>query len=218
METIKKFLDDDEEILWHKTISPKSSNERVYVVTNKRCYKKFHKVANKDYSGAPKEYLRVVDDILIVERKGIKIVKFSHWVSCILKGEDPGRKPYLVFERVFRNEGEMLKNLLLDTSNLASEWGVDHTQYMPMIQQSGSEDWVTPDFQQYPVSGPPPDIANVTEVSQVTGTCAFCKINLTEIQGKTYTCSACGAYYHGACLDNVMREGFCTNCNKTLLW
>lgn len=215
MEVIKKFFDDGEEILWQKTISPKSSNERTYVITNKRCYKKYYKNATKDFTGAP-EGLKVIEDILIVERKAIGIVKFSHWVSVILKGEDTRKRPYFVFERVFREEGQMIKNLLLDTSNMYKEQGIDMLSYTPMIQEKGSEDWVTPSYTNVGSFGT--DSASVMEVPTTNGTCAFCQIEIPELQGKVYACSSCGALFHEACLNNVMREGFCLNCNKTLLW
>ena len=215
MEIIKKFFEDDEEVLWHKTISAGSSNERTYVITNKRCYKKYHKNATRDFTGAP-EGLKVIEDILIVERKAIKIVKFSHWVSVILKGEDTRKKPYFVFERVFRNEGQMIKNLLLDTSNMAQEHGIDMNTYTPMTQRKGAEDWVTPSYTEVGSFGT--DSANVIEVPHTNGTCAFCQIGIPDLQGKVYACSSCGALFHEACLNNLMREGFCLNCNKTLLW
>ena len=215
MEIIKKFFDEDEEVLWHKTISPNSSNERTFIITNKRCYKKYHKNKTNDFSGAP-EGLKVIEDILIIERKAIKVVKYSHWVSVILKGEDTRKKPYFIFDRVFREEGQMIKNLLLDTSNMAQEYGVDMISYTPMIAEKGSEDWVTPQFTNVGSFGT--DSATATEVSATSGTCAFCQIGISELQGKVYACSSCGALFHEACLNNVMREGFCLNCNKTLLW
>lgn len=214
---VKKFFDEDEEMLWHKIISDKSSNERVYAVTNKRCYKKFHKIKTRDFSGAPKEYLKVTDDLLIIERTGIKVIKFSHWVSCILKGEDTRKKPYFVFDRVFRKEGEMLKNLLLDTSNMANDWGTDKSVYTPAIMQKGAEDWITPGLG-FTDPGIGSDTAHIVESSNTSGKCTYCNIDLFEIQGKVFACDACGTFFHEACVNNVMREGYCLNCNKTLLW
>lgn len=196
MEIMKSFFDEDEKIIWSKVLSEKGSNERIYIITNKRCYKKYHKIATRDYSGAPKEYLKVIDDILIIERKGIQDIKVSHWVSCILKGEPTQRKPFFVFDHVFRTEGEMIKNMLLDTG-------------------SPEEQYLTPS-----ITGPGggADSAQIVEIAGGTGTCAYCSMAISDIQGKVYGCTSCGILYHEACLNNVMREGWCSNCNKILLW
>ena len=214
METMKSFFDEDEKILWSKILSEKGSNERIYVITNKKCYKKYHKIATTDYSGAPKEYLKVIDDILIIERRGIQQIKFSHWVSCLLKGESTSTKPYFVFDRVFRTEGEMIKNMLLDTRNLAVASSDVSYQQSPYAQ-SGDPDnqYLTPSF-----SGGGTESAQIVEVAGGTGTCAYCNIAISDIQGKVYGCTSCGILYHEACLNNVMREGWCSSCNKILLW
>ena len=220
VEIMKSFFDEDEKILWSKILGEKGSNERIYIITNKRCYKKSHKIAEIDYSGAPKEYLKVIDDILIIERRGIQHIKFSHWVSCILKGEQTQRKPYFSFSGIRRTEGEMIKNMLLDTHNLAqissSGSGDVSSQYSQFAQPVNPEEqYLTPSF-----TGPEggANSAQIVEVAGGTGTCAYCNIAISEIQGKVYGCTSCGVLYHEACLNNVMREGWCSNCNKILLW
>lgn len=211
METMKSFFDEDEKVLWSKIISEKGSNERIYIITNKRCYKKHHKVATTDYSGAPKEYLKVIDDMLIIERKGIQHVRFSHWVSCFLKGESTQSKPYFAFSGIRRAESEMIKNMLLDTRNIAAPSG-DGAQYT-QIGDPG-EQYLTPSFG----GSGGGDSAQVVEVAGGTGMCAYCNVAIADIQGKVYGCTSCGVMFHEACLNNVMREGWCSSCNKILLW
>jgi len=211
VETMKTFFDEDEKILWSKILSEKGSNERIYIITNKRCYKKHHKVATTDYSGAPKEYLKVIDDMLIIERKGIQHVRFSHWVSCFLKGESTQRKPYFSFSGIRRAESEMIKNMLLDTRNLATPSDFGAPQYA-QVGDLGDQ-YLTPSS-----VSPGGDSAQVVEVAGGTGTCAYCNIPIADIQGKVYGCTSCSALYHEACLNNVMREGWCSSCNKILLW
>jgi len=46
------------------------------------------------------------------------------------------------------------------------------TSYTPMIQQKGSEDWVTPSFTNVGSFGT--DSASVMEISSTNGTCVFC--------------------------------------------
>ena len=213
METMKSFFDEDEKVLWSKILSEKSTNERIYIITNKRCYKKDHKVATTDYSGAPKEYLKVIDDILIIERRGIQHVRFSHWISCFLKGESTNRKPYFAFNGIRRLESEMIKNMLLDTRNLAAPGSDGSSQYAQVGDPN--EQYLTPSF-----TGPGggAGTAQIVEIAGGTGTCAYCNIGLSEIQGKVYGCTSCGVLFHEACLNNVMREGSCSNCNNILLW
>jgi len=213
---MKSFFDKDEKILWSKVLSEKGSNERIYIITDKKCYKKYYKIATIDYSGAPKDYLKVIDDILIIERRGIQHIKFSHWVSCILKDEPPQRKPYFVFDKIRREEGMMIKNILLDTGNLAAPSSNISTQYTsPSPSGAPEEQYLTPSFTE---PGGGAGSAQVVEVDSGTGMCAYCGIGIADIQGKVYSCSSCGVFYHEACLNNVMREGWCSKCNKTLLW
>ncbi len=85
METIKSLLDGNEKILFEKIVSQGTKRERIYVVTDKRVYKKDQKVPRKNYSGAPQAYLEVKNDILVVNRQGIIHVTTSGYQSLLSK-------------------------------------------------------------------------------------------------------------------------------------
>jgi len=77
VEIIKNLFDENEKLLFEKVISPNTKRERIYVVTDKRVYKKKQDVPRKNYFGAPKKYLEVKNDILVISRQGIIHVKLA---------------------------------------------------------------------------------------------------------------------------------------------
>lgn len=48
--------------------------------------------------------------------------------------------------------------------------------------------------------------------------CFYCNVELGNYLEKVYYCENCGAYYHQSCLDNLMSQGICLNCNQILIW
>jgi len=48
--------------------------------------------------------------------------------------------------------------------------------------------------------------------------CFYCDVELGSYLEKVYYCENCGAYYHQSCLDNLMCQGICLNCNRLLIW
>lgn len=48
--------------------------------------------------------------------------------------------------------------------------------------------------------------------------CTYCKQKIEDYSDKIYSCEQCGVLYHGNCLTNLMNEGFCLHCNRTLIW
>lgn len=325
METIKKFFEGDEKIIFQKVISPNTKRERIYVVTDKRVYKKHINVPRKNYFGAPKKYLEAENDILMINRQGIIFVKTAGYQSLMSKiaermekGKeqreifqtteekapdvkrfqvsdetkekvknakkkfmdaqnrrkiliylrDAQRRPYMILEKLTAEEAEEITNLLTNTDTMSddlAEWvpfqtseeqsgqfeedefvkttiisrgpsqqppvydnmprqqytePVPQDQISPILpQESQEEEYLTPSFD--------PDFSSSNsvqffEVSDenifYSNNCSYCGNELSTYQEKAYSCSGCKAYYHESCLNNLIREGICVNCNKIILY
>ena len=85
MGRIKDLFTPNEKVLWKKTVAKGKPRERKFVITNMRVYKKSNDIPNKQYPGAPKDYLKVKDDILIIERVGIRQLSIREKKSLIEK-------------------------------------------------------------------------------------------------------------------------------------
>ncbi|MFX1275239.1 MAG: hypothetical protein ACFFAT_09390 [Promethearchaeota archaeon] len=155
MEIIKTLFIPGEKILWHKVMSKDSTNERNYVITNRRIYKKHYKVAQSDFSGAPEDVLHILGDILIIERFGIKIIRSAHKLSLFLQTEyEDELYRFYPFEKINKYEAIEVKSILLDTENLLYEEEVQSypQTYQPPYQQSYPQSYQ----QTYPRSYQPP--------------------------------------------------------------
>ncbi len=85
MAKIKDLLASNETVLWEKVIAKDKPKERKYVITNMRVYKKSQDIPLKEFPGAPKDFLKVKDDILIIERIGIRQIRIREKKSLIEK-------------------------------------------------------------------------------------------------------------------------------------
>jgi len=85
MANIKDLLDANETVLWEKLVAKDKPKERHFVITNMRVYKKAADILNKKFPGAPKDFLKVREDILIIERPGIRQISIREKKSLIDK-------------------------------------------------------------------------------------------------------------------------------------
>jgi len=122
VEVIKALFIPGEEVLWHKVTGKDSSNERSFVITNRRIYKKHYKITINDFKGAPKDYLSVIGDILIIERIGIKVIRTAHKLSLFLETEheDQMYRVY-IFDKLSKQEAAYIKRVLLDVDEIITE-------------------------------------------------------------------------------------------------
>ena len=67
MGSIKDLLSPNEKVLWERIVAKDKPKEREFVVTNMRVYKKSQDIPDKQFPGAPKDFLKVKDDILIID-------------------------------------------------------------------------------------------------------------------------------------------------------
>jgi hypothetical protein len=85
MGSIKDLLTANEKVLWEKIVAKDKPKERIFVVTNMRVYKKSQDIPTKQFPGAPKDFLKVKDDILIIERTGIRQIRIRERKSLTEK-------------------------------------------------------------------------------------------------------------------------------------
>ena len=349
---IKLFINPDEKIVWEKVIAKGKRNERHFVITDRRIYKKARNILMKNYTGAPREYLHVKDDVLIIERNGIHTIKKRVYESMIKKirkmiekaktvtesGDDLAQnlsdrpqsipqsglpplsqyelkeqaptkmrqlsdrlkryinanrilvflknatrnRPFMTFEMLSDKEMDEVHKILTETETETDLEGPPFNQthsyeqfqtpqntYQPSVnrqvisrqpsspqpshqptippppqqsyQQPSPQEYQEPshEYTTYPPQPlPHPEEEYLTPSTDFNGgsdrtcqiveapeppvshgnTCAYCQNTLSTFSDKIFTCSGCGAFYHESCLNNLIREGICVNCNKILLY
>jgi len=332
LENIKKLLDFDEKIIWEKTIAKGKRREKNYLITNKRVYNQYYKNALKTFETAPKEYIKLKNDIIIVERKGIeKIVRrnvqsllgklldnvdqvkkakkeqnpflttsemeakkqesLSKTQEVIQQAKDflqntrkimlyiknsPGRKPLLILNKLSYDEVNEVSKILAENNPYFSGVTQNQEASSQYIEQASfpqaHESFQQPTIVRHVISRQPrtqssqiypfpqqydyqdPNLTNIftptplqesipsqndflnskeksiefsnacslIEISEneynSLFTCSYCKKELNIYKEKVYKCSGCGVFYHESCLNTIMREGICLNCNNILLW
>ena len=308
METIKNLLDANEKILFQKINAPDTKRERIYLITDKRVYKKKEDVPSKNYFGAPKKYLEIHNDILMISRQGIIHVKIAGSQTVMSKImermekskeqraifetteekapdvkrfqlsddtkekmknakkkfmdvqnrrkiliylRDAQKRPYMILDKLNAKEAEEIANLLTSSETMAdnlAEWVPLQTdgqhpddkefdeftqttvisrrpsqqppqQYIQPIPQVAQEEFVTPSFNNnISISDSVQFFEMTDEKLFYSSTCSYCGNNLSTYQEKAYSCSGCNASYHETCLNNLIREGICVNCNKIILY
>jgi hypothetical protein len=319
MEPINDILDPDEKIIWGVVVEKDTPQERHFVVTDRRIYRKAQDVIHSNYSEAPKEFLRVINNILIIERLGIKIVTAPNYSSLYvnLRGMQINI-PILMFDSLTSDDIKAIFNILSESSNISKTYmanfyrtnyelmkdfiinldevmfptsssqpvypspslpepkteseppplitpekyqqklqtpelyqeeensykqSQDSTPTLRFDQSVFSHSHLSTDFRQdFPSTSPNIGYKTPKQVksepsksyeeykmtSQVLeandenlyygSQCAYCKENISNYQEKLYTCKECGVFFHEYCLEKLMQEGFCPNCNRTLIY
>jgi hypothetical protein len=309
MGNIKDLIESNEPILWEKIVAQDKPKERKFVITNKRVYKQSHDIPTKEFRGAPKDYLRVKEDILIVERVGIREIvikekrslidklvrkiiqskegadkdqKFQENIErakkSIEKGEAPefsfdenttqetvdktlkyakkiakflsrnrvllylhnatSNRPFMIIDKLSKEESDKVTELLQKFEAIAGDAFLPESLRTPYAEPT----WPTNEpirnvisRQPGQVETPPPSNENyltpssfkedkcqvieIIDLSRCQGKlCTYCGNDLTSYNERIFSCQGCGVNYHQSCLNMQIREGFCLNCNKTLIY
>ena len=91
-------------------------------------------MAQSDFSEFPERVVKVLGDILIVERMGIKIIRSAHKLSLFLETDfEDQLYRFYPFEKINKYEAEEIKTILLDTDNLLFD--EDIQAYQQSFQQ-----------------------------------------------------------------------------------
>ena len=123
MEPIDDILDPDERILWGLIVDKNTPNERHFVITDKRVYRKSRNLSYSTYSEAPKAFLKLHNDVLIIERLGIRLFsapsnKFLH----IELRNSPREISYLIFDSLLPDHVKQIFRILGDSSNISRKY------------------------------------------------------------------------------------------------
>jgi len=91
--------------------------------------------------------------------------------------------------------------------------------YTEPSPHSPQGEFLTPSFDSDFSSSNSVQFTAVTDENLFYGNiCSYCGNELATYQEKVYSCSGCSAYYHESCLNNLIREGICLQCNKIILY
>jgi len=316
VQPINDILDPGEQILWSVVVNKGYSNERQYAITNRKIYRREEKIPGTHYSGAIKEYLRIVGNTLIVERIAVEFFKTTPMGEVYIKLRTMDASDlYLAFDDLSDEEVEKAFQTLSNSSNISQDYinkfALEHRELtkswlmnleLPaeinippapsgnIIQQSQTppplitpekyqQPLITPEKYSQPIiqepppstqassvqplsssilsptrlyhlsedfqnespiaspSPPPPQKITPTQHRKVDPTtstsqlipatdemlyfgkiCTYCKQKIEDYGDKIFSCKECGVLYHENCLTNLMNEGFCLHCNRTLIW
>jgi hypothetical protein len=143
LEVIEKMFDEDETILWHQEKALGKKWERIYVISNKRIYYKSRKNLRKFFSKAIHDIIRLVRDVIIMERLGVSITRSSRRQSGMVSMVPYSttyhelnvynrfgltQSPYLTFSGLNEQTSSKVVSILNDYSNIPDDYRISYKQ------------------------------------------------------------------------------------------
>ncbi len=126
MEPINNVLDPDEKILWGLIVDQNTPNERHFVITDRRIYRKSRNLSYSTFSEAPKAFLKLQNDVLIIERLGLKMFSApSNKLLHIELRNSPREISYLIFDSLLPDHIKQIFKILGDSSNISRKYIAD---------------------------------------------------------------------------------------------
>ena len=311
LEPINNILEPGERILWGINVDSGTPEERHFVITDRRVYRRSSEVPNNIYQGAVKEYLKTVGNTLVIERIGVRFYETSSkgYLFVGLRNSEIEIK-YMIFDSLRGEHINIITKILSDSSNMSKNYISQFASRYPELSKSwiidiglpstppeeevssfsSQEEFqpplITPEKYDTPLITPekynnidettqPPErsfipqridqsllspqrhyhlsedfqqdfslasnvqnlkpskpnqssydeykttsqiVEAVDESLYLNGNCSYCNQKISSYAEKIFTCKECGVFYHASCLNKLLQEGYCYNCNRTLIY